>query len=319
MNKIIKSFMTILGLSCFLVACGQSKVSSNEPKEKPLDKLNITYVTAPLNVPSIIEKEQKIFANDLHTEIAYSEITSGAEQSQALAAGKVQILHAIGGSSVIAAYANGADIKILNMYSRAPEAFALFAKDKSLNSAQSLKGKTIAGPAGTNLHELLVSYLQKSNLTIKDVNFLNMSIPDALAALGSGKIDVAMLGGPAAYKAEKNGLHKVTDGKGFIEATICVATSNKFYNEHRDVIDKFMKAQEEIREFMKNKPEEAKAIVKKALKLDDVAYDTMYKQYDFSLKVSDKDVQGLQNTADFMFNNGMIKHKVNAKDLFLQH
>lgn len=204
----MKKILTIFVLSLFMFSCSDKTKSNFSTKD-----LTVTYVTAPLNVPSIIEKENSILKKHLNgVDIKYAEITSGADQSQALASGSVQILNAIGGSSVIASAANGADIKILDIYSRAPKAFALFSKDASLNSPESLKGKTIAGPMGTNLHELLVSYLKSKNLTTNDVNFVNMSIPDALAALSSGKIDVALLGGPAAYKAEKAGLHKITDG-----------------------------------------------------------------------------------------------------------
>lgn len=310
----MKKILTIFVLSLFMFSCSDKTKSNFSTKD-----LTVTYVTAPLNVPSIIEKENSILKKHLNgVDIKYAEITSGADQSQALASGSVQILNAIGGSSVIASAANGADIKILDIYSRAPKAFALFSKDASLNSPESLKGKTIAGPMGTNLHELLVSYLKSKNLTTNDVNFVNMSIPDALAALSSGKIDVALLGGPAAYKAEKAGLHKITDGEGYIEALICVATTQKYYNEHRDVIDAFLKAQKEILEFMENKPEDTKQIVCKTLKLDDVAYTTMFGQYDFNSKVSDKDIEGLQKTADFMFKNKMIKKPINAKDLLIK-
>lgn len=310
----MKKILTIFVLSLFMFSCSDKTKSNFSTKD-----LTVTYVTAPLNVPSIIEKENSILKKHLNgVDIKYAEITSGADQSQALASGSVQILNAIGGSSVIASVANGADIKILDIYSRAPKAFALFSKDASLNSPESLKGKTIAGPMGTNLHELLVSYLKSKNLTTNDVNFVNMSIPDALAALSSGKIDVALLGGPAAYKAEKAGLHKITDGEGYIEALICVATTQKYYNEHRDVIDAFLKTQKEILEFMKNKPEDTKQIVCKALKLDDAAYTTMFGQYDFNSKVSDKDIEGLQKTADFMFKNKMIKKPINAKDLLIK-
>lgn len=310
----MKKILSIFALLLFMFSCSDKTKSNFSTKD-----LTVTYVTAPLNVPSIIEKENSILKKHLNgVDIKYAEITSGADQSQALASGSVQILNAIGGSSVIASAANGADIKILDIYSRAPKAFALFSKDASLNSPESLKGKTIAGPMGTNLHELLVSYLKSKNLTTNDVNFVNMSIPDALAALSSGKIDVALLGGPAAYKAEKAGLHKITDGEGYIEALICVATTQKYYNEHRDVIDAFLKTQKEILEFMKNKPEDTKQIVCKALKLDDTAYTTMFGQYDFNSKVSDKDIEGLQKTADFMFKNKMIKKPINAKDLLIK-
>lgn len=316
MKKFLKTIITLIVCTITLISCN-SKKSTNA--EESVKKLTVTYVTSPLNVPSILEKENKVFEKFLPgVEINYAEITSGADQSQALASGDVQILHAIGGSSVIAAASNGADIKILNMYSRAPEAFALFSKDKSLTTPTSLKGKTIAGPFGTNLHELLVSYLKSENLSIKDVNFVNMSIPDAFAAVNSGSIDVALLGGPAGYKAEKAGLHKITDGKGYIEAIICVATTQKFYNEHKFLMASIILAQKDLRKFMTNSPNDTKEIVKKALKLDNDAFDSMYKQYDFNIDVTENDIKGLQKTADFMFENEMIKNKVDARSLFIK-
>ena len=81
---------------------------------------------------------------------SYSELTSGADQTAALASGSIQILNAVGGTSVILAAANGADIKIISMYSTSPGAFQLYSADPEINSPEDLKGKTIAGPKGTN-------------------------------------------------------------------------------------------------------------------------------------------------------------------------
>lgn len=67
---------------------------------------------------------------------------------------------------MILSAANGADIKVLNMYSRSPKAFCMYSKDETLTTPENLKGKTIAGPTGTNLHELLVSYLAQADMTL---------------------------------------------------------------------------------------------------------------------------------------------------------
>ena len=181
-------------------------------KRQDLDKLTFTYVTSPLNVPTIIEKNQGIFEKtfgDMGIEVDYAELTSGADQTQALASGDVQVLYAVGGTSVILSAANGADIKVLNMYSRSPKAFCMYSKDESLTTPESLRGKTIAGPTGTNLHELLVSYLATAGMTIDDVNYVNMSIPDAKAGLDGGSVDVALVAGATAYNAGKQGYHLV--------------------------------------------------------------------------------------------------------------
>ena len=294
-----------------------SNSSSNNEEKLSVDELNITYVTSPLNVPSIIEKNKEIFKKHLPgVKINYKEITSGADQTAALASGDVDILYALGGSSAILAKANGQDIKVLNMYSRAPKAFSLFSKDDSIKNPKDLKGKKIGGPAGTNLHQELLAYLEKEKMSEKDVEFSNMQIPDAASALDSGNLDVALLGGPAAYKAKVAGLYEITNGEDLIDAIICVASSEKFVNEHKDVIKAINDAQKEIAEFMEENKDQTKEIVKKELDLDDKAYDYMFPMYDFSTKITDKDKEGFERTKKFMLDNKMIEKDFDINLLF---
>ena len=193
--------------------------------------LSVTYVKSPLNVPSIVEQDQEIFASvfgPMGYDIQYSDLTTGPEQTQALASGDIQFLNAVGATSVILSASNDADIKIMSIYSRSPKAFKLFAKDDSIKTAKDLKGKKVAGPKGTILHELLVAYLNNEGMTEDDIEFMAMGIPDAQAALAGGSVDAALLAGPTAYNMEKDGYYVVTDGEGLTEATIVTATSEKF-------------------------------------------------------------------------------------------
>ena len=295
---------------------------TSKTKEASLNELTITHVTSPLNVPSIIQKNKNIFEeefkkNGQDIKVNYAEITSGADQTQALASGDVDILYAVGGTSVVLAAANGADIKILNMYSRSPEAFCMYSTNDAINSPQDLKGKTIAGPVGTNLHQLLVAYLEKGGMTIDDVNFVNMSIPDAKAALDGKSVDVALLAGPTAYNAGQQGYHLVTNGKGLTDAVIAVAVRQDFYDEHKDVIDSFVKGEQEVLKFMKDHYDETMDIVAKELDLDKSAVEQMYKQYDSNIDTTDADKKAFQHVADFMFQTNMIEKQIDTSNLFL--
>ena len=51
-------------------------------------------------------------------------------------------------------------------------------------------------------------------MTIDDVNYVNMSIPDAKAGLDGGSVDVALVAGATAYNAGQQGYHLVADGEG---------------------------------------------------------------------------------------------------------
>ena len=225
-------------------------------------------------------------------------------------------LYAVGGTSIILSAANGADIKVLNMYSRAPKAFCLYTKDDGLNSPESLRGKIIAGPAGTNLHELLVAYLNTAGMTIEDVNYVSMSIPEAKAALDGGSADVAMLGGAAAYNAGKAGYHLITNGDGLIQAIIAVAVTQEYYDAHPDVIAKITEAEEAVMARIEADPEAAYATTGEYLDLDVDAVKEMAEYYDFSLEISEEDIAGFQKTADFMYSSEMIEDPFDVSVLF---
>ena len=321
LTKSMKNKLTAVLAAGVLMTSMVGCSSTNKGAE--LTDLTITHVTSPLNVPSIIQKANNVFADEFKANgkdvaINYAEITSGADQTQALASGDVDVLYAVGGTSVISAAANGLDIKILNMYSRSPEAFCMYSHDASIKSAEDLRGKTIAGPTGTNLHQLLVAYLEKAGMTLDDVNFVDMKIPEARAALETKAIDVALLAGPTAYQAQKDGYNLVTNGKGLTDAVIAVAVTEKFYNEHKEDLEIFKQAEANIIKYMNENHDEAMEIVAKELDLDKSAVEDMFKQYDFSLETTDADVKAFQNIADFMLNTGMIENEVNVEDLFIK-
>ena len=75
-------------LACCLVAagalaagCGSDK--SAQKAAPKMDKVSITYVQAPLNIPSIVEKANQSFEKkfkEKNVAASYSTITSGADQ-----------------------------------------------------------------------------------------------------------------------------------------------------------------------------------------------------------------------------------------------
>lgn len=283
-----------------------------------VDRVVMTYVASPLNVPSIIEKERGDFSSAfgrLGLDFAYSDLDSGADQTAALASGDIQILNGVGGSSVILAAANGADIVILSMYSMAPKAFAMFADDSSLNSPESLRGKTVAGPKGTNLHELLVSYLATADMTIDDVNFISMDIPSSAAALENGSVDVALAGGPAAYNLEKNGKYKIADGEGLIAATIVTAASRKFADTNPDIIETFLDTQKAVINYISSNEDEALTATAAALELDKEAIKEMYEMYDFSSEITKEKIALIQSTEKFLYDSKLIENHIDINDI----
>lgn len=331
MKRILSVLLSAAIAAASLAGCASGGQSSQAETSQPVssaapeftvDKIGVTYVKSPLNVPSIVEKEKGIFAKafeEYGLPVEYSNLTTGPEQTQALASGDIQFLYAVGATSVILSASNGADIKIISTYSRSPEAFRMFAgKDSKIQSAADLKGKKIAGPKGTILHELMVAYLATAGLTEKDVEFVSMGIPDAQAALVGGTIDCALLAGPTAYNMEKDGYKIVTTGKGLVDATIVVATSQSFYDKNPLLVKRFLEAQDQIASYMKENSEEILEMTAKETELSIDAVKEMYPMYDFSTEITDADITSMKKTEQFMKENAMIENDVDIDQLILK-
>jgi len=326
MKKWLVSLLVLLSVSV-MAACGNDTDSekknskANDEIAYTVDKVQATYVTSPLNVPSIVEKEKglltKSFAEE-GIEFGYSNLTTGPEQTQALASGDIQFLNAVGATSVILSASNGADIKIMSMYSRSPEAFMLFTNLNGIKSPKDLAGKKVAGPKGTILHELLVNYLATEGLTEKDIEFVQMDIPSAQAALVAEEVDFALLAGPTAYNMIQDGYQVVTDGEGLVDGTIVVATSEEFYSKNPGLVKLFLQVQKETLEYIDGNYEEAMEITAKetGLPLDGVK--EMYEMYDFNMEIKPSDIESMEKTVEFMKDNHMIENDVDIQSLILE-
>jgi hypothetical protein len=146
-GKRVNPAIVITLTACFVFMMFFSAGCAKDPKapEKPKE-INITYVKNPLNVPSIVEKHEQLLEKEFgkdDIEINLLDLTSGSKQTEAVAAGSLDICNALGGTSAILAAANGVDLKIISIYSRAPKAFMLVTKSPDINSIADLKGKKV--------------------------------------------------------------------------------------------------------------------------------------------------------------------------------
>ena len=304
-----------------LAGCGKPSAPATTPAAPAAAKpgaITITYVKAPLNVPSILEKKlasfDKEFAKD-NIKVSYPEITVGSKQTEALAAGSLDFAHCLGGTSAILAAANGVDLKIIGMYSRAPKAFVVLVKGTAIQNIADLKGKKVAGPKGTILHQLILAALAKEGLKPDDIQFISMDLPSSAAALMNGSVDAALSAGPDAIRAEKAGARVLTTGEGLVEATIVTAVRGEFLQKHPDLVKRFLKTHTAAIEHMRSKPDEVLAMTAAETGLPAETVKLMLPLYDFSPTIKPSDIAELKRTQDFLLQNGMLKKSIEIEKM----
>ena len=269
----------------------------------------ISYVTAPFNVPSIIMRKQGFldaaFA-DKGVRLTHPEITSGAAQTQAIAAGELQIASVLGGTSAILANANGADVVVIGAYARAPKAYMLMTTAGGPADIAGLRGKKIAGPKGTTLNQLLAAALAKAGMTLDDVEYLNMDLPTARAALLSGQVDAATLAGANATQVEQAGGRIIADGEGLIAPTTVIGSSRAFVEANPDLVEAYFSAHRKALDFMRDHPEEALAIAAEdqGISLDEAR--RQFALYDFTPRMTEADIANMAEDQKFMVEAGML-------------
>lgn len=309
-NKTYIKIISFLIILLLLISCA---------KESKKDTLTISYVKTPLNVPSIVERNHSIFQSELEKcgikKIKYTSIPQGSLQLNALFSGDVDILNAVGASSVLLAHNSDIPIKIISVYSRSPRSFRIYTTDENIKSASDLKGKTIAGSRGSNLHELLLAYLKTAGLNERDVNFVNASLPEALALGLSRKVDCVLLAGSASIKAEEGGLKLLTTGEGLMNGLIVSACTEKFYTEHKDIVNGFKNAQSTVLNYIRGNQEEAFKETAKELDITEDVVKKMYSDYDFSPIITKDDITSLLKTNEFLYENKMLDKKVDINKL----
>lgn len=270
----------------------------------------ISYVTAPFNVPSIVMRKKgfldEVFAAKGVT-LTHPEITSGAAQTQAIAAGELQIASVLGGTSAILAKANGADVVVIGAYARSPKAYFIMTGKDGIADVASLKGKKIAGPKGTVLNQLLAAALAEEGMTLDDVEYLNMDLPTARAALLAGQVDAATLAGANAIQVETAGGQAIADGEGLIAPTTVIGTSKDFAEKNPDLVAAYFEAHLKALDFIRTHQDEALQL---AAEDQGISLDEARKQfalYDFSPVMTESDIANLTADQDFMVDAAMLE------------
>ena len=142
--------------------------------------------------------------------IEFVKFTSGTEVINAMASGSVDI--SLNGSSPSAAgYSRGVDLQVIYIYDNINDAEALVVDD-SITAPQDLKGKTIAVPFGSTTHFHMMFALEQFNISPKDLDVLDMSPPDMVAAWERGDINGGFVWDPALGRMKEKGRVLLTSG-----------------------------------------------------------------------------------------------------------
>ncbi len=188
-------------------------------------------------------KMKELAANGLGGKsIEFVKFTSGTEVNNAMASGSVDI-SLNGSSSTAAGYSRGVDLQVIYIYDDINDAEALVVDD-SITAPQDLVGKTIAVPFGSTTHFHMMFALEQFNISPKDLDVLDMSPPDMVAAWERGDINGGFVWDPALGRMKEKGRVLLTSGtlNNWGKATFDAMVARKgFTDRHPDFAGQWVK------------------------------------------------------------------------------
>lgn len=283
-------------------------------------EINVAYVKSPFNLQNIVMKQNQLLEKEFQKDgikINWVSINSGAQQAQAMAAGSLDVSAVMNTASLLMANGAGNKIYIATGVARPTQVFAVVGKPGKQMKIEDLKGKKVAGPKGTALHQILVAALNSKGMNIKDVEFLQMDPAKAQAALLGGHVDAALLAAGLVIKANASGAKTIVTADGYVNPLLVMAASEKFVKENKPLLERIVKVHRQTTKWIGDNYEQAIAIGAKeeGVSLDDAKKLAQWSHY-FDV-ITDNDMNSLKLDQTFLIENGMMQNKVNTDQLVL--
>ena len=150
-----------------------------------------------------------------------------------------------------------------------------------ISTVEDLKGKTVAYSSGTSSEDILRNALAAHNMTMDDIQAMDMDAPSIVTAMMSGGVDACATWSPNSLTILEGmeGTTKLADNMTFSDTTVSLASwiaTPKYLEENRDVAVRFVRALMKAMDYAADEhhDEVAQWCATKAA-LD---YDTMYNQ-----------------------------------------
>ena len=245
--------------------------------------------------------------------------SSGAENNEALIAGKVDINCGADSKTIALFNAIPNDALIIGTLQRGDRYATVVRVDSNITSWEDLIGKTVATRFGTGAEGVLRRFFNQTyseklgrNYEWEDFNWVNVKVEDMIAQLQSGNIEAFTAWEPTPAIAEAQGIGKILRTYGDVALVpVSIHTTKKFAYEHRDLIVRFLAAQLDKAEMIKNNPSEcaqiaADAAAEMGIEVSAEAFEKVFQRIDFTIEFDYSIIQSIYDTANFLYAQGKI-------------
>lgn len=295
-------------------------ISTSVVAAPPPSELNISYVKPPFVLQLLVMKDHKLLEKEFEKDgikVNWHNMGTSPEAARAMGAGALDIAGNMNTAALLMINAEGLPIRVVTGLARPTSNFAIVSKPGTNLTVKDLKGKKIVGPKGTFLHQLLVAALEKEGMTEKDVSFVSMGIPKALNTILAGQADAALVASSALIKANKAGAPTIISAENLVQPTLVMTTTEKFANEHPEIVARVNKVYKQALDWMNKNPKETAEMGAKEHNISVADSKTLIERSHYFSTMTPQDVKDLEINKKFLQDNNMIRNEVSVDNLIL--
>jgi len=251
--------------------------------------------------------------------VEHTLFSSGAENNEALIAGKVDINCGADSKTIAVFNAIPNDALIIGTVQRGNRYSTIIGADSDYDSWEDLIGKKVATRFGTGAEGVLRKFYAQTysdtlgrNYEWEDFDYVNLNVEDMVAALDAGQVEAFTAWEPTPAIAEAQGVGKVLRTYGDIALVpASIHTTKEFAYNNRDLVVKFLAAQLDKADMIETDPEgaaeiAADAAAQKGIDVTAEAFETVFGRIDFQIEFDYTIVEAIYDTAQFLLEQGKI-------------
>lgn len=316
----LKLFVTMfILLSAILAASGCTSSPSAQTKNDAaiLKEIRVGVVPLPHYAHMWVAKKKGFIDEELQKvgfKLKWQPFSLGPMVSEAFAAGHLDV-GVMGDFPAFIGRSGGTNYRIASIASAAPKALALVAKkDSNIANITDLKGKKVATTKGAYGQKLLSLLLEKNGMTMKDIQFIHMSMDDLATALLRGDVAAGVMWDPLITRMEEAGEIKIiADGTGIYEAYAVLMANGDMLDKNPEAVDAVMRAFQRGNEYLKQNPDESIKLLMEEMKIPQSQLVKVIGKFNYDGTITDKFVSDMKDTEEFMRKNGLIKNPVDVQ------
>lgn len=283
-------------------------------------KLVVRVGYQPSSYVHLVAKDKKWFEEEFARdgiEIRHDLFPVGPPIIESFASGRTDIGY-MADQPPIQGRANRIDLKAVALTGSSEKTSGIVVSSRSnIRSIKDLRGRKIATAVGSILHQLLLIYLKSEGMTFSDIQLVNLVPADLNTALQSGHVDAVVNSDPYNSAAIQAGYGRLlVDATGYKDIVSLIIARNEFAKANPGVVARYLKVYARADKWLQDNPKEGLALLSRLSGYKPDQLEPILTKTKRGLGFRPEAVRSVAQTAEFLYDNRIIRRRVDAKDLF---